>query len=266
MHERSSIIFLATMTSAKEDARSLDEQLHHFEKKYSFVRPDRGDISAYPTNAWRDGKIPDYRMADLAYMKGKSKNHKGGSLEEIVENLVKKWEMESLHIPNPKDWTVIDQEKYGVQNNGGKVYTAQESAPGGSYNWLMDAVPKDLYDNSTETFETSLRLFRNTFTDGFAWEVLEVFSGPPTVSFTWRHWGVFNGEYKGRKGDGNMYELYGFNVVEVNDDLKIQKISVYYKPTEFLEGLTGKRSASDLTRGQSLLGNCCPIHKTTEEH
>jgi len=46
---------------------------------------------------WRFGGAPDYTLANLAFMKGKVYNHKGGSLEEVVENLVKTWEMERSH-------------------------------------------------------------------------------------------------------------------------------------------------------------------------
>ena len=31
----------------------------------------------------------------------------------------------------------------------------------------------------------------------FAWEVLEVYSGPPTVAFKWRHWGKMMADYVG---------------------------------------------------------------------
>jgi hypothetical protein len=31
----------------------------------------------------------------------------------------------------------------------------------------------------------------------FAWEVVEVYSGPPHVSFRWRHWGVMERDYVG---------------------------------------------------------------------
>lgn len=33
--------------------------------------------------------------ADLEYLKGRTQNHKEGSLEKVVENLVKTWEMEA---------------------------------------------------------------------------------------------------------------------------------------------------------------------------
>lgn len=50
--------------------------------------PDRGDLDE-PTVEWRSGK-PDYTLANLAYLKGKSMSHEKDSLEMIVENAVKK--------------------------------------------------------------------------------------------------------------------------------------------------------------------------------
>eukprot|EP00435_Cladocopium_sp_Y103_P058088 s682_g20.t1 len=44
---------------------------------------------------WRFGGKPDYALANLKYLQGKTKNHAAGSLELIVENLVKTWEMET---------------------------------------------------------------------------------------------------------------------------------------------------------------------------
>jgi hypothetical protein len=40
---------------------------------------------------WRNG-IPDYTRAKVLFNKYKTTNHKAGSLEDIVQNLVKNWE------------------------------------------------------------------------------------------------------------------------------------------------------------------------------
>ena len=47
------------------------------------------------------------------------------------------------------------------------------------------------------SFEQSHELFGTAFTKGFPWEVLKVFSGPPTVLFSWRHWGHLEGKFQG---------------------------------------------------------------------
>lgn len=49
-----------------------------------------------PGIVWRHGK-PDYSVVDRKYMAERSRVHKKGSLESIVENLVKSWEMEGGH-------------------------------------------------------------------------------------------------------------------------------------------------------------------------
>jgi len=46
---------------------------------------------------WRHGSKPNYDEVNKKFMEEKTTNHKDGSLEQVVENLVKTWEMESSH-------------------------------------------------------------------------------------------------------------------------------------------------------------------------
>ena len=233
------------------------KELNALKEKYGFDEPDRGNLDDTSIK-WRHGK-PVYIIANLAYLKGKSKNHPEGSLERVVENLVKTWEMEASHKDDFSQWSTIDHEKYKLSANGGKEYFGEEGKRAGNYNVLLWGVRKDLYDSSKETFDSSHDLFRGTFKDGFPWEVLNVFSGPPKVVFSWRHWGMFNGEYKDRTGDGKIYEMFGYCEVIVNENLKVQSIEVYYKPDGFLEALEGTLCPDDLKGGKTILGNGCPI-------
>jgi hypothetical protein len=238
----------------------VDQDLEKFVREYNFTIPDRGNLDD-PSIEWRNGK-PDYCQIDLVYFQGKSKNHKLGSLEMIVENLVKKWEMELTHIPNFKNWSTVEPDEFCAQVNSGPVTNAKDIAIKGSYNWILQNASKNLYDAQTHTFESSHKLFRGTFTDGFAWEVLEVFSGPPKVAFTWRHWGSFKGEFKGRKGKGENIELYGFTVATLSDNGKIVNIETYVKINSFLQALQGELPPSEIEKGKGLLGSCCPIHQS----
>ena len=52
----------------------------------------------------------------------------------------------------------------------------------GSYNALMQNQP--LYNSNKHTFESSHALFRSVFSEGFAWELLEVFSGKSKLQLT----------------------------------------------------------------------------------
>ena len=49
-----------------------------------------------PGIKWRKGK-PDFTKVNRAYLEGRTRKHKEGSLEKIVEDLVKTWEMEASH-------------------------------------------------------------------------------------------------------------------------------------------------------------------------
>jgi hypothetical protein len=50
-----------------------------------------------PEIVWRHGSKPDYTDVNEKFIKERTRKHKQGSLERIVEDLVKTWEMESSH-------------------------------------------------------------------------------------------------------------------------------------------------------------------------
>lgn len=47
----------------------------------------------------------------------------------------------------------------------------------------------------------------------FPFEVLNVFTALPMVSFSWRHWGYFTGSYKGSKGTGELINVFGYGML-----------------------------------------------------
>lgn len=228
--------------ATKQDLIHARKILETLQKEHGFVTPNRGNLDD-PSIMWKEGK-PDYTISDLHYLLGKSKNHKPGSLEEFVENFIKTWEMEATH-KEFYQWTTVDKDAYEVQANGGKVFSSDEAAWVGNYNWLMSTCRKELYDSTKETFESSHGKFRYAFPEGFPFEVLEVFSGPPKVAFTWRHWAVFSGQYEGHQGEGETINMTGFGVITLNGDDKAKKIEIYYDPDHFMEVLQGKKECRD---------------------
>eukprot|EP01025_Chloroclados_australasicus_P019431 TRINITY_DN2059_c0_g1_i1.p1 TRINITY_DN2059_c0_g1~~TRINITY_DN2059_c0_g1_i1.p1 ORF type:complete len:310 (+),score=33.43 TRINITY_DN2059_c0_g1_i1:106-1035(+) len=220
------------------------KELESLQSKYGYIQPERGNLDD-STIVWRHGK-PDYTTANLTYLLGKTRNHAPGSLEHVVENLVKTWEMEASHKADLSQWTTIKADEYHVQANGKTRYGPEEAKKVGNYNVLLDGCPAHLYDNTKEDFESSHGAFRQAFPNGFPWELLEVYSGPPRVTFSWRHWAEFEGSYKENHGKGEVVELFGFAVVDVNTDLKITNLEVYYNPVEFLQVLEGLVSVEDV--------------------
>merc|ERR1719451_238049 len=78
-----------------------------------------------------------------------------------------------------------------ISHDGQKKFSSAEAHECGNYNVLLEGLPEELWkpgQTSHETHET----FRGAFA-AFPWEVLKVFSGPPRVAFSWRHWGHFTG-------------------------------------------------------------------------
>ncbi|TRY68271.1 hypothetical protein TCAL_16491 [Tigriopus californicus] len=156
---------------------------------------------------WRYVK-PNYIKANYEFLRGKSQNHLSGSLEQVVENLVKTWEMEASHKADLKQWTTVDYKNYQVSCNGSEPVGGEVAKEVGNYNALLQGCPS--YEKfGPLSFEASHNLFRDSFTEGFPWEVLKVLCGPPNLIFTWRHWGTFSGSFRGNQGHGKLVEMFG---------------------------------------------------------
>lgn len=225
-----------------EDLEGVKKELAEVLQKTGMTEPTRGFMDTDGIK-WRFGHAPDYSLANLLFLKGRSVAHPEGSLEQVVENLVKTWEMERSHKTDPTQHESVDQEKFRLSANGGPVFDNTEANRIGNYNALMQTVPKDLYD-ANMSWEESHETFEKTFA-AFPFEVMEVFSGPPKVALSWRHWGEFTGSYKGNEGKGEMVEMFGFMTAGVNEKLQLQEVEVFYDVQEFLNVLQGDKAVED---------------------
>jgi len=188
---------------------------------------------------WRSGK-PNYTKVNEAYFRNRSKVHEEGSLESVVSKLVKNWEVDSQHVKEIKDWKTMDINKFKASVNGGPSADAQAMADLGRYNVLVGDV--DGYKGSANTFESANEIFSHTFTEGFAWEVIEVYSPPPKVTFKWRHFGKFSGKFVDSEGvthsgNGKLIEVFGLCLATVNKDLLIEELEVFYQPDTQIQPL-----------------------------
>lgn len=52
-------------------------------------------------------------------------NHAEASLESLVENLVKNWEIEASHKTKASEWRTVDPKSYTFAINGGKPQDAE---------------------------------------------------------------------------------------------------------------------------------------------
>lgn len=191
---------------------------------------------------WREEGPPDYTRQERSHAATSQHNHPEGSLESIVQNLVKVFEMEVSFKSDPKQWLSVVADKFQIRTNGKAAYNAADVAREGTYNLFIE--PTEHYDNRVETFESSSELFLTAFPDGFLWEVTEVISGPPRVIFKWRHWGAFKGPFRNFDPTGETVEVSGVTIADVTDDLKITSMEHYFDNSAFL---------GEMTKG-------CPMH------
>ena len=64
-----------------------------------------------------------------------------GSLDELVENLVKTWEFEASHKSSMDQWTTIEHPNYEVQINEGPCMDGSHVMQMGNYNAIMRECP-----------------------------------------------------------------------------------------------------------------------------
>ncbi|RJO72220.1 SnoaL-like polyketide cyclase [Nocardia panacis] len=188
-------------------------------------------VAATPDEHWR-GNRPNYHLTDEVVPRERTTEHAAGSLEAIVEDLVRVFEMEVSHKKDPATWVSLVSEHYRGRVNGGKWRNAAEFARIGSYNILIGDNP--YYDAAAETFESSHHIFHTAFPGGFFWEVQEVLAGPPAVTCRWRHWGRFEGEYRGHQPTGELIEMFGVTIARVTEDLRILELEHFYDNNQLL--------------------------------
>ncbi|KAH0707158.1 hypothetical protein KY289_012234 [Solanum tuberosum] len=198
-----------------------------------FLHEDQA--AAAGTIQWRHGDPPSYESVNKLFEQGRTKVWPEGSLEETVQNAIKSWEMELSHKTRIKDFRTINPEKFKLFVNGRDGLSAEETLKVGSYNALLKSSMPDefkYYKADEETFESSHNAFRSAFPRGFAWEVINVYSGPPVVTYKFRHWGFFEGPFKGHAPTGQMVQFYGLGILKVDESLRAEDVEVYYDPTE----------------------------------
>lgn len=149
---------------------------------------------------------------------------------------MKNWEIEASFKSRVSDWRTVDPEKYTFSVNGGPPQPAEHMLKVGTYNAIITA--NEFYDPQHSDFEKSHKTFKRMMPT-FAWEVLEVYSGPPVVSFKWRHWGVMKEDYVGVnkqgekitiKAHGGPIEIMGVTTATVDDKVRIQKLETWFDP------------------------------------
>lgn len=191
------------------------------------------------TAQWRFGQAPDYSKTRSEWEQTKTTTHSATSLPSLVQNLVKNWEIEASFKSDIADWRTIDRPRYSFAINGGAPQSAEHMLQVGTYNAIISA-PNEYYSPRTSDFATSHKTFKRMMPT-FAWEVLEVYSGPPQVAFRWRHWGQMKNDYVGfndqnekvtAPAHGRMIDIQGVTVATVNDKVQLQKVETWFDPLE----------------------------------
>ncbi len=193
-------------------------------------------VAAADPSEWR-AEAPEYHLSHEHVPAERTFQFEPDSLEAIVERVVQVFELEVTHKHDPATWASVVTEHFRTNVNGGDWATPADIIDVGSYNlFIGDSI---FYPAGAEGFDSSHDVFHNALPSGFFWEVLEVLTGPPVVTFKWRHWGKFDGEYKGVAPTGETIQMFGVTVAKVADDLRLLQVEHYYDPNQLLSKLAG---------------------------
>lgn len=193
-------------------------------------------IAATDPLEWR-GPTPDYHLSAVVMPGQRTHQFPPAQLESVVEKLVQIFEMEVSHKTDPGTWLSMDTERFRTRVNGGDWASAADIAEQGSYNVLIG--DSAFYRRDDESFTSQHHVFHTALPGGFFWEVLEVLTPPPVITFRWRHWGDFTGEYKGHAPTGERLEMHGISIAHVDEQLRLTEVEHYYDPNAFLSRMTG---------------------------
>eukprot|EP01084_Bolivina_argentea_P128855 227684_1 len=193
---------------------------------------------------WRFGAAHDYTVTDTNYLNERIATWSDPNcLENTVSNIVKTLEMELTNKMDANQWVSMNPNVFRYRANDGPWVETQAAVQFGTYNILMYHADKSLYDSSS-SFEESHSMFWEAFPNGFMWEILKIYSGPPKVAFTWRHWGEF-GSFNGNKGTNHqVINVFGFGTATVDENLCIEEFEMWYDMDKFLAELNGTKYSS----------------------
>ncbi|KAL9601186.1 MAG: hypothetical protein Q9219_002686 [cf. Caloplaca sp. 3 TL-2023] len=188
---------------------------------------------------WRYGKPPDYSNTRKVWQETKHHTHPALSLPSLVSNLVKNWEIEASFKPSLASWRTVSPTKYTFAINGGVPQSAEHMLKVGTYNAIITE-PNDFYSPRTADFASSHKTFKRMMPT-FAWEVVEVYSGPPAVAFRWRHWGEMRGDYVGFNdkaekitipAHNQAISIQGLTIATLSPDFQIEKLETWFDPLD----------------------------------
>ncbi|KAF7936913.1 hypothetical protein BELL_0154g00100 [Botrytis elliptica] len=206
---------------------------------------------------WRYNQPPDYTNTRRVWAQTKTQSHTATSLPSLVENLVKNWEIEASFKTDISDWRTIDHPNFTFSINGSAPVTGEYMLKVGTYNAILTS--NEYYSPEKSDFSSSHKTFKRMMPT-FAWEVLEVYSGPPTVSFKWRHWGIMKNDYVGvnDKGErvtipshGGTVDIKGVAIAKVDSAVRLQAVEIFYDPLEMFRQIVNNSDVkkSELPKG-----------------
>nr|CAD1834027.1 unnamed protein product [Ananas comosus var. bracteatus] len=181
---------------------------------------------------WRHGSPPTYDLVNLLFEQERTKRKRCKTLSNLGDGAVAQDPAPGLQIHQSEQFPALRQRRKAADGRGdagGRQLqrAAPERAAGGAA--VLQSGRRDV--------RVVARGVPDGVPRGFAWEVTQVYAGPPTVVCKFRHWGYMEGPFKGHAPTGEMVQFHGVAVLTVDEELRVEEVEIYYDPGEFLAGL-----------------------------
>lgn len=133
--------------------------------------------------------------------------------------------------------------------------------------------PNKYYGPQFSEFAESHETFRNMMPN-FAFEVLEVYSGPPTVACKWRHWGWMKGDYVGKNEDGDtvtikahgqQLDIQGITVAKLDDELRVTSLETFFDGKDMFEQMKPSKETMKVVKMKCPMGFTANMDKLEEQ-
>ncbi|KAL4979741.1 hypothetical protein BDW66DRAFT_148084 [Aspergillus desertorum] len=145
--------------------------------------------------------------------------------------------------------------------NGGPAQSGDHMLRVGTYNALINA--NEYYDPEQNDSEASQKTFKRMMPT-FAWDVKEVYCGPPVVVARWRHWGIMWGGVK----HGELIDIEEIVVAKVNEKLQLEGINVWSDSMEMFRQIAKEKkgeSGMAAAAAPEDLADACPVMQAGKE-
>lgn len=156
------------------------------------------------------------------------------AIKQLIQILIGAFEEEASVKLDRKQWNSVAPDIFRLCINRGKEFTIDEINSRGICRIFLE---ETLFHRSEELSEAAKQSLASAFQRRLCREIIAIYSGPPKLTFQWRHWGTFEGKLKDHSPLRLSIEIFGIAVATVNEELKLTRLEYFFDSDQFLQNI-----------------------------